>query len=659
MARLWEGVPASPCSAASDDLPMRSSHSVMHSEGTSKLGDADAVSPLSDGMVNVQKRPLSVDRPVDASPPAWKRSRSEAMDVDSTSGSGSIEFVDAQVADSQPASDFVARLNFSAQDERRKQLLLRLRAIDAKKAKLVQRSPTSLDDDDDDVIVVETKPSPTSTKPARKSRGRRNHPPSRKKSTRGKKAAVPVNHVIDVDAESSTPSFQKPRPSVPARAKKSPAGKTLPARPTRTSNRVRRPRTPNAEARGSSSDLRVPTPTCMSKCKRFQFCKKLISSLLRNTRAGPFSAPIIELWPEEAIPRYFDVIAKPMDLRTVKKNVETSVYISPSKNGMLPYQFEAEKFMDDVRLVFRNAMVYNRAGDMLFNCARDLLEDFEKTMDEQLPAIPSAEEVAQTISRKRSTGGKGRKSRAPDSAVKDSVVCLSDTPSMNQLASATVKPSKRKDSWASTLARKEESESSELIPSTVDEMRERLTYLRDSRTAVLARTPIPKGSGYLTRAALLYDVEVSHSQKQRCVSAIESRVPIGKMEALLDMVKVAGGGYVDNDEAFIFEFDKLDNKAWRNVEAFLEQFVPGFKTIRHSTFGREFNSVDEVEEEVATLQESLKAATAKEPKRQPKPTVEKPRSFFGNGGAEDDSSSDESDDGSDSSDDSDSDSEAD
>lgn len=655
MARLWEGVPASPCSAASDDFTMRSRHSVMHSEGMSKPDDADAVSPLSDGMVNVQKRPLSTDPPVDTAPPAWKRSRSEVMDVDSASasGSGSIEFVEAQVADSQPTSDFVARLNFSAQDERRKQLLLRLRAIDAKKVQLAQRSPASLDDD---VIVVETKPSPTSTKPARNSKGRKNRPPPRKKSTRGKRATVPVNHVIDLDAESSTPSFQKPRPTAPLRAKKSPAGKALPAAPTRTSNRVRRPRTPDAEARGSS-DLRVATPTCMSKCKRFQFCKKLISSLLRDTRTGPFSSPVIELWPEEAIPRYFDVITTPMDLRTVKKNLESSVYISPSKKGMLPYQFESEKFMDDVRLVFRNAMVYNRAGDMLFNCAQDLLEDFEKTMDEQLPAKPSAEEVAQRLSRKRSTGVKGRKSRAADSAAKDSVVCLSDTPSANHVAPATAKTPKRKDS--SSLARKEESESSELIPSTVDEMRERLTYLRDSRTAVLARTPIPKGSGYLTRAALLYDVEISHSQKQRCVGSIERRVPIGKMEALLDMVKAAGGGYVDNDEEFIFEFDKLDNKAWRNVEAFLEQFVPGFKTIRHSTFGREFNSVDEVEEEIATLQESLKAAIADEPKRKAKPSVEKPRSFFGDDGADEDSSSDESDDDSDSSDDSDSDSDAD
>lgn len=653
MARLWEGVPASPCSAASDDPHLHSGLPTMPADRIPDIGEA--ASPLSEDLDNIHKRPFTDNRPTDTSPPASKRPRPDTIDIDtaSASRSASVEFVEARTPCSTTSPDFVARLNTSAHDERRKQLLLRLRAIDAKKAALAQRSPTPQTDNDNEIIVVDEKPAPASTKPARKSRARR-ATPSRRKPTRAKKPAPHLNQVIDVDAESSA-SSQRPRSKIPSRPKKTLAKPTPPA-PTRTSSRTRRPRTPNADSK-STAELRVPTPTCMSKCTRFQFCKKLITSLLRNSRAGPFSAPVLELWPEEAIPRYFDVISRPMDLRTVKKNLETSVYISPCASGVLPHQFEVEKFIDDIRLVFRNAMVYNRAGDMLYNCARDLLEDFEKTMDEQLPPPTLVEQVVRTVSKKRSTGSKSRRSRSPSSPGKEGVVWSSDTAVETNLASATARPSK-KDSWAATVGGKEDSETSELLPATVEEMRERLAHLRNSRTAVLARTPIPKGSGYLSRAALLYEVDISHSQKQRCVSAIESRVPIGKMEALIDMVKAAGGGYVaPEDDEFVFDFDNLDNSGWRNVEAFLEQFVPGFKTIRHSTLGREFNSVEEVDEEMALLQERLKGASAEEPKRKVQPAVKRPRSFFGADGA-DESSSDESGDDSDSSDESDSESEA-
>lgn len=619
----------------------------MHDDDLTDVGSA--ASPLSEDLDTMHKRPLPDSDPSATSPPPCKRSRSAISDPHSPSASPSVEFVEACTSNSGPAPEFVARLNISAQDERRKQLLLRLRDIDAKKAALARQPSPPCDGQDSDVVIVEQKSTPAKSRPTR---GRKSRLPARNKSTRGRKPASPI--VIDVDAQPSLLP-QKPRGKAPARAKKSPAGKSVPSAPTRTSSRVRRPRTPNADASLPTSELRRPTPTCMSKCKRFQFCKKLITSLLRNARTGPFSAPVLELWPKEAIPRYFDVISHPMDLRTVKRNLETSVYISPCHDGVIAYQFEAAMFMDDVRLVFRNCMVYNRAGDMLFNAARDLLEDFEKTMDEQLPPKLSIKEAARTFAKKRSIGGRARKARVVAVGEKDEEPGLSDSPTVTNLASATAKSSMKKDSWSASVSRSDESEPSDVPPGTVEEMKERLTYLRDCRTAVLARTPVPKGSGYLTRAALLYGVAISHSQKQRCVSAIESRVPIGKMEALLDMVKSAGGGYMDpDDEQFVFEFDNLDNQAWRNVEAFLEQYVPGFKTIRHSTLGREFAAVESVDEEIESLQESLKQATAEQPKRPQQAVVDKPRSFFGG----DESSSDESDDDSDSSDESDSDSDA-
>jgi len=47
------------------------------------------------------------------------------------------------------------------------------------------------------------------------------------------------------------------------------------------------------------------------------------------------------------LPDYFDVVKKPMDLGTVKKKLDNSVYR------------EVDEFIGDVRLVFDNAMLYN------------------------------------------------------------------------------------------------------------------------------------------------------------------------------------------------------------------------------------------------------------------------------------------------------------
>lgn len=663
MAGLWEGVPASPCSAASDDL-LSANHRATSSSRTSSM---------------LPKRTLSEEPSLNDGAQPWKRTRIQnSTDTNSASGSGSIEFVEAS---STVHSDFVARLNSSATEERRQALLLRLAAIKSRKKDLNHRPPNPSQPSDDDVIFVEensiiaphtaspsdVKAGPSASIPSRQPKGRNVRRTTRKKSAKTKPPTYSLqDSVIVVDDDTSTNS-SAPR----AMSKVSPAKKSLATKkpasmlPTRTSSRVRRPRTLDISAREPNGENKTPTPTCMSKCKRFQFCKKLTNSMLKNPAASPFVAPVNELWPPEAIPRYFEVIKTPMDLRTVKRNLETSVYIFPLKDSMLPYHFDVEKYADDMRLIFRNAMIYNRVGDMLYNSAKHLMDDFDRTIHEELPSTPSAEEIAQSLLKKRNSGGRSRKGRLQnqtqpsENSERSGSLSISDGPLLPSISPATARTPRRRSSCP-PKTKKNDSETSELFPSTLEEMSERLTYLRNSRSAVLARTPLPQGSGYLSRAALLYNIAISLSQKRRCAAAIsQGKVPSERMEVLLDMVRSAVTPGEDDDD-FELDYDKLNNVTWRNLEAFLEQFVPGFKTIRHSTLGREFSSVEQVDEEVEDIQNRMKKLAEKTDAGDNDIEMHKPKkssSFFDGDVVDEDSSSDSGSD-SDDSDSSDSGSEA-
>ncbi|KAA8498212.1 Transcription factor GTE10 [Porphyridium purpureum] len=117
--------------------------------------------------------------------------------------------------------------------------------------------------------------------------------------------------------------------------------------------------------------------------KRFQFCMKLLKDFHKLKDAAPFRAPVSELWPLESIPGYFDVVLKPMDFRTIGEKLYSGEYTRPGSN---PPVFDAGRFSFDFRLVFRNAMAYNKPEDKFHVDAKNLLEKFEARLAE-LPAV--------------------------------------------------------------------------------------------------------------------------------------------------------------------------------------------------------------------------------------------------------------------------------
>ncbi|PXF43829.1 Ankyrin repeat, bromo and BTB domain-containing protein [Gracilariopsis chorda] len=641
MHNIWEDLPASPCSAASDEPNMRASR--QHNSSRPNL--------LKPRPPTLTLPDLSKDSysPREPSSPNTKRAR-----IDDSAKSLPVGFVEANTPSSDHTSDLVTRLNHNADEERRRFLLEKLQAIQSRKAAL-KASPSA----DEDVVFVSEKnptPKPQRKTVARNSRKRKQAPRRRTASSARvpSKSPAEVPQIINVDVDASLPT-----PSTTTQGNKASPCAAKPANmePTRQSSRIRRPRTAIDE---TPADKPVPLPTCMSKCKRLQFCKRLVTSMIRDPSTNAFASPVKELWHEAAIPRYFEIIKQPMDLRTVKRKLETTAYIEAVKDDILPYRFDAEAFAHDVRLIFRNAMVYNRVGDMLYNSANMLQKDFNNKFSEGLPPPPSPEEISSKLCKKRSTGVRGRKGKqvVDASSRMDTdidVVCVSG-PSVNKRKSA--KATRRK----AIAAAREIIMHSDPDTMSREEIRERLGYLERCRVPVLARTPVAKGAGYLTRAALLYEEEMSFDEKKRCGDAV-TNVPPSKLPALLSIIQKSYKEGEKGDGEVELDMDRLDNRTMRNIEAFLEHTLPNFKTVRSSSLGREFSCLEEIEEEMKDLRArlgALKKSSSSHGGRECKQVVAKPRSFFDeaknvNYSSSDSSSGEESD--SESSDDSDSDSE--
>lgn len=627
MKNLWEDLPASPCSAASDDTHMRPTRELRRKTSANSLAQVSSVS-----IDTLDMQP---------SQPAAKRARTVSVDPDQPAV---IEFAEAKSNSDCDHGALVSKLN-ADKEARRKELMRRLQAIESQKVRLASRSPASIDDD---IIVVEDKgsdPAPVEVKKGGRKRKTSSVPKrtSRRRAA-AKTSATSVAQVIDVDAVRD-PGLRRKKG---ARAGSANAKKGMPVAPKRISTRVRRPRAPNSLLTDNAESSKpVHMPACMSKCKRLQFCKKLVATMIKDSAAYPFSAPVGELWPEHSIPRYFEVITKPMDLRTVKKKLDTTAYLHATKGDYLPYRFDVELYAEDMRLIYRNAMVYNRVGDAIYNIAKSMRDDFNRTMVEQLPPPPSPEEIAACLSKKRSTVGRPRKDKSGDNGPRKQVA---DDPDIVCVSG----------NFAESRTVVEHDNFPELDIMSEKELKSRQRYLQDCRKPVIARQPLPKGSGYLSRAALLYEVEMTWEEKKRCTTAFD-KVPPTKISALIAMIKKSSKAVEEEKaEEFEFDMDSLDNTAMRNIEAFLEQYVAGFKTVRSSTLGREFSSIQEVDDEIRAIRERLstrKVERPSSPSTEPCKIISQPKSFFEQSedmnDSSDSSSGEESDSDSDSSDDSD------
>jgi Bromodomain extra-terminal - transcription regulation/Bromodomain len=172
-----------------------------------------------------------------------------------------------------------------------------------------------------------------------------------------------------------------------------------PASPSsRATGRVRTPSVLLAQQPGEAQAMHAT-----GRNNQVSYCLRIVKDLLRLKDSFAFSKPIDKLWPIDQLPGYFEMIAHPIDLATIRDKLENGGYVSSANkvsvpgddppitatsspnvahdnsHGFLdgPQLFESDRFATDVRLVFRNARTYNRPGDIFYEAAGRLLEKFD------------------------------------------------------------------------------------------------------------------------------------------------------------------------------------------------------------------------------------------------------------------------------------------
>ena len=78
--------------------------------------------------------------------------------------------------------------------------------------------------------------------------------------------------------------------------------------------------------------------------------KKALEKVMKHLDSKDFLQPVLSLWPPEAIPNYAEIVKRPMDLGTVKKNLARGLY-----NG------KPHEMLSDMELVFHNCQSYTAA----------------------------------------------------------------------------------------------------------------------------------------------------------------------------------------------------------------------------------------------------------------------------------------------------------
>ncbi|MES1908845.1 MAG: hypothetical protein MHM6MM_001700 [Cercozoa sp. M6MM] len=143
----------------------------------------------------------------------------------------------------------------------------------------------------------------------------------------------------------------------------------------------------NEQSRGGSSvdsrDSEAKNRQVVGSVPSIVTCKKVLQNLIRMDARRLFLEPVhtlsepcvfrpppprhLQVDPVKlGIPDYFNVVKFPMDLGTVKKRVAAGQCLTP------------RRFVNLVRLVFQNAMLYNPASNYVHKVAKGFLSQFEQ-----------------------------------------------------------------------------------------------------------------------------------------------------------------------------------------------------------------------------------------------------------------------------------------
>lgn len=117
----------------------------------------------------------------------------------------------------------------------------------------------------------------------------------------------------------------------------------------------------------------------LSPQKLKSHCLEVLRILQNHQHAWVFNTPVDPV--ELGLPDYFEVIKKPMDLGTIRKKLENSVYQ------------RIEEFRKQVCLTFDNAMLYNPEGSVVYTMAKEMKEKFEADYTKLMQKLDAEEDI--------------------------------------------------------------------------------------------------------------------------------------------------------------------------------------------------------------------------------------------------------------------------
>eukprot|EP00026_Physarum_polycephalum_P002433 Phypoly_transcript_02439.p1 GENE.Phypoly_transcript_02439~~Phypoly_transcript_02439.p1 ORF type:complete len:769 (+),score=192.19 Phypoly_transcript_02439:134-2440(+) len=145
-------------------------------------------------------------------------------------------------------------------------------------------------------------------------------------------------------------------------------------------------------------------PACRMEGKNAKSAKLIHSSLTKHKLSWPFMEPVDPI--KLGIPNYRDIIKEPMDLGTIKSNLDRDAYST------------VNQYARDVRLVFMNALTFNQPGYEIYKMSETLLKIFNDKFiktnwettangdsyhDSPSPSTPTHAHPSQTKPKRRSS----------------------------------------------------------------------------------------------------------------------------------------------------------------------------------------------------------------------------------------------------------------
>ncbi|TDH68416.1 hypothetical protein CCR75_000491 [Bremia lactucae] len=273
-------------------------------------------------------------------------------------------------------------------------------------------------------------------------------------------------------------------------------------------------------------------------------CLSVLKGIMANPKSSPFLAPVDPV--ALGIPDYYQVIKEPMDLGTIRNNLESGLYVSPAA------------FAEHVRLTFQNAMLYNAAHSQVHIYARKLVDDFEKrfkslnlkfsTKNKLSDLKLKTERKAEGIhSSKRVRGGKGTKGN-----------------------------SKRQISGEDTGLIMSLKEDIERLKATLEQLQPSMTKAASSKSAKAAKPfkmedlteeELNEPMSQMDKARLSSDIKVLPQDKiNRVLQIIAEAVPVAKLAN-------------ENDEVEL-DINAFDTRCLRMLEGYVRENGIGRKRKR-------------------------------------------------------------------------------